>query len=111
MDLFLDVTVAEHRTFERKGDDLHSTVDVPLADLVLGGEVEVPMITGKKAALKVPPETQNGKVFRLKGKGMPKQGTPSTYGDQLVEVRAVLPQHLTPEQRELFEQLRATAGR
>ena len=109
VDLFLDVTVGQHRAFERKGEDLHTTVDVPLADLVLGGEVEVPLITGKKVALKVPPDTQNGKVFRLKGKGMPKQGATSTYGDELVELRAVLPQHLTPEQRQLFEELRAAA--
>jgi DnaJ-class molecular chaperone len=112
VDLNLDVTVAPHATFERKGDDLHTVVEVPLADLVLGGEVEVPTIGGKRVALKVPPETQNARVFRLKGKGMPKQGQPSSHGDELVEVRAVIPQHLTPEQRQFFEKLRAAgAGR
>ena len=74
-------------------------------DAVLGGEIEAPVITGKSVVLKIPPETQNGRVFRLRGKGMPKRRG-SGYGDQLVTVRVVLPSGLTDEERALFERLR-----
>ena len=105
LDLYLSVTVAPHARFERKGNDLLSQVSVPLADAVLGGEVEVGTITGAKVALKLPPETQNGRVFRLRGKGMPK-GRGGGHGDLLATVKVVLPTNLSDEQRELFQQLR-----
>jgi DnaJ-class molecular chaperone len=111
LDLYLKITIARHRTFERKGDDLLVTVEVPLVDAVLGGEAEVPTITVKKVALKVPPETPNGKVFRLKGKGMPrKHGGSGSHGDLLVTVKAELPSNLDDEQRRLFERLRELDG-
>jgi DnaJ-class molecular chaperone len=55
--------------------------------------------------LKIPPETQNGKVFRLKGKGMPRLGEPDGRGDLYAEVKVVLPQHLSAKERELFQEL------
>ncbi|MCH8199789.1 MAG: DnaJ domain-containing protein [Chloroflexi bacterium] len=105
LDIYLSVTVAPHPRFERKGNDLLTQVSVPLADAVLGGEVEVSTITGAKVALKLPPETQNGRVFRLRGKGMPK-GKSGGHGDLLAMVKVVLPTNLSDEQRELFERLR-----
>jgi DnaJ-class molecular chaperone len=107
LDLYLKVTIAAHKRFERKGDDLSVVVDVPLVDAVLGGEVEVPTIAGKSLALKVPAETQNGRVLRLKGKGMPcKRGAVTSHGDLLATVKVVLPSELSDEQRGLFERLR-----
>jgi len=108
LDIYLVVTVSLDKAFYRDGDDLVISVAVPLLDMVLGGEVEVPTITGKKVALKLPPETENGKVFRLKGKGMPrKRGVAvGTHGDELVTVQAVLPKDMGPEPRKLFEQLK-----
>lgn len=105
--IYLVVTVSPHKTFQRTGDDLLITVKVPLLDMVLGGEVEVPTIAGKKVALMLPPETENGKVFRLKGKGMPRSrgGVATPHGDQLVTVQAVLPRNMGTQQRKLFEQL------
>ena len=107
-DLYLQVTVSPHRTFERKGDDLSVSVETPLAVAMLGGEVEAPTITARKVALTIPPETQNGRVFRLKGKGMPrKQGAgAAANGDLLVSIRVTLPAGLTDEERELFQRLR-----
>ena len=105
LDIYLSVTVAPHPRFERKGNDLLTQVSVPLADAVLGGEVEVSTITDAKVALKLPPETQNGRVFRLRGKGMPK-GKSGGHGDLLATVKVVLPTNLSDEQRELFERLR-----
>lgn len=103
-DLFLVVKVLPHRIFERKGDDLYVEVPVPLLTAVLGGEVGVPTLKGN-VALKVPPETQNGKVFRLAGQGMPHLND-SSRGDIFAKVKAVLPTQLTPQERQLFEQLR-----
>jgi DnaJ-class molecular chaperone len=109
LDVNLKITVAAHRTFERKDDDLLTTVNVALEDAVLGGEIEVPTISSKKVALTVPPETQNGKVFRLKGKGMPRKKG-SGHGDLLATVKVVLPVGLSDEQRKFFQQLRDLRG-
>ncbi|MCY4599809.1 MAG: J domain-containing protein [Acidobacteria bacterium] len=103
-EFYLVVAVAPHAVFERVGDDVRFTARVPLLDAVLGGEAEAPSLGGKSIAVRVPPETQNGRVIRLRGKGMPKRG--GGHGDMLVTVQAVLPVDLTPEQRELFEKLR-----
>ncbi|MPZ98718.1 MAG: DnaJ domain-containing protein [Dehalococcoidia bacterium] len=103
-DLFLRVEVAPHRTFERKGDDLHVDVDVPVADAALGGEVRVPTLKGKSLALRVPAGTQGGRVFRLAGQGMARSG--GGFGDLFARARLVLPERLTDEQRRLFEELR-----
>lgn len=103
-EFYLVVTVAPHAVFERSGDDVRFTARVPLVDAVLGGEMEAPSLGGKSVAVRVPPGTQNGRVIRLRGKGMPKRG--GGHGDMLVTVMAVLPVDLTPEQRALFERLR-----
>jgi len=103
-DLFLIVSVKRHKTFERKGNDLHVEVPVPLTDAVLGGEIQVPTIKGK-VMLKIPPETQNGRIFRLKGQGMP-QLSSSNRGDLMAKVKVMLPTNLSQEEKELFEQLR-----
>lgn len=102
--LDLVVTVSRHRIFDRDGDDLRCGADAPLAAAILGGEIEVPTLDGKPVALSIPAETQNGRVFRLRGKGLPKR-VGGGYGDLLVAVRVVLPTNLTNEQRLLFQQL------
>jgi molecular chaperone DnaJ len=104
-DLYLVVRVLPHKLFERKGDDLHTEVSVPLATAVLGGEVRLPTLDGN-LSLKIPPETQNGKVFRLAGKGMPQLGN-ANYGSLFAKVNVVLPTNLTEEERRLFEKLRS----
>ena len=89
--------------------DLYTHVAVPLTTAVLGGEAEVPTLGGKPLRLKIPPTTQNGQVFRLKGHGMPAVGKPDERGDlyATVDVAAAAKQ-LTPEQREHFEALQKT---
>jgi len=104
-DLYLVAKVLSHNLFERKGDDLYAEVPVPLAIAMLGGEVGLPTLNGN-LSLKIPPETQNGKVFRLAGKGMPKLGN-SDYGNMFAKVKVVLPTNLTAEERKLFERLRS----
>ena len=102
-DLYLVVSVKPHRLFERKGDDLYVEVAVPLTVAVLGGEVFVPSLKGE-LALKVPPETQNGRAFRLAGRGMPHLGN-SSHGDLLAKVSVLLPTKLSEEEKKLFERL------
>ncbi|MDD5313426.1 MAG: DnaJ C-terminal domain-containing protein [Dehalococcoidia bacterium] len=104
-DLYLIVKLLPHPAFERKGDDLEVDVPVPLVTAVLGGEVQVPTLKGSKLALKIPPETQNGKIFRLSQQGMPRlNGT--GRGDMLARVAVVLPSKLSDKERGLFEQLK-----
>ena len=105
-DLYLVVTVKPHPQFERKGDDLHVEVSVPLTVAVLGGEAQVPTPKGS-LALKIPPETQNGTSFRLAGQGMPHLGN-STRGDLMAKVKIMIPTGLSPEEKKLFEQLAKT---
>jgi molecular chaperone DnaJ len=103
-DLYLNITVLPHSVFERQGDDLYVNVPVPLVTAVLGGEVQVPTLKGQ-LALKIPPETQNGRVFKLRGQGMPHLGK-NTRGDLMAKVNIVIPQNLTEKEKELFRQLR-----
>jgi curved DNA-binding protein len=103
-DLYLVTSVRPHRTFRRHGDDLYTDVSVPLTVAVLGGEVKVSTPKGSKLSLKIPPETQNGRTFRLKEQGMPHLGN-SAKGDLLARVKVVLPTKLTDEEKELFQKL------
>jgi curved DNA-binding protein len=104
-DLYLRIKLEPHRVFTRKGPDLHAKIRVPVTTAVLGGEADVPTITGKPLRLRVPPTTQNGQVFRLKGHGMPLGGKTQERGDLFATVDIELPKSLTPEQRKHFEAL------
>jgi DnaJ-class molecular chaperone len=104
-DLYLRVRLVPHPTFARKGADLHVTLKLPLTTAVLGGEAEVPTLSGKPLRLRVPPTTQNGQVFRLRGHGMPIVGRPQERGDLYAAVEVELPRTLDAEQREHFEAL------
>ena len=105
-DVYLRVTVLPDLRFERDGDDLRTEVEVPLYTALLGGEVEVPTPTGR-VALKVPPESQPGRLFRLRGQGMPRLKGKDGRGDLLARLRLALPTSLTEEERTLIRQLRA----
>jgi molecular chaperone DnaJ len=102
-DLYLVVSIQPHQRFARRGDNLYGEVSVPLTTAVLGGEVEIPTLKGK-VTLKIPPETQNGRTFRLSKQGMPHLGN-STYGDLLAKVNVMLPTKLSNEEKKLFERL------
>jgi curved DNA-binding protein len=104
-DMYLAVSILEHSIFHLKGNDIHVDVPVPLTDAVLGGEASVPTPKGKNLALKIPPDTQNGKVFRLAGQGMPEIGK-DKKGDLFARVKVLLPDNLTEHEKELFRQLK-----
>ncbi len=109
-DLYLVIGVEEDPVFERRGDDVHVFVDVPIVTAALGGEAVVRTLSGSGGlALKIPAGTQNGRVFRLAGQGMPRFKQ-AGRGDILAEVSLQLPEPLTPEQIALFQQLRDLEG-
>ncbi|MBN1994607.1 MAG: DnaJ domain-containing protein [Anaerolineae bacterium] len=104
-DLYLRVKVAPDPRFERKGDELHTTVPVDLYTAVLGGETRVPTLSGE-VNLKIPAGSQNGQTFRLRGRGMPKLNKKDQHGDLYARLDVRLPTKLTAEQRKQFETLR-----
>ncbi|HXD95893.1 MAG TPA: DnaJ C-terminal domain-containing protein [Candidatus Acidoferrum sp.] len=104
-DLYLAVTVAPHRDFERHGDDIHFAVPITAPEAALGVSLEIPTLRGK-VSMKIPPATSSGRTFRLPGYGMPKLKG-GGHGNQLVTVRIAMPADLRPEERELYEKLRA----
>lgn len=103
-DLYLKVEVLPHATFAREEDNLRVAVPVDLYTAVLGGAIEVPTID-RTVKLTVPPETANGKVFRLRGLGMPKLRNPDEHGDLYAAIEVQLPQNLSDQEKELFRQL------
>jgi molecular chaperone DnaJ len=103
-DLYLNISVKPHNLFECKGDDLYVDVPVPLTTAMLGGEAQVTTPKGK-LSLKIPPETQNGRVFRLAGQGMPHLGS-SSRGALFARTRVVLPDKITDEEKKLFQRLK-----
>ncbi len=104
-DLYLRIRLTPDATFERKGQDLYVRVPIPLTTAVLGGEANVRTIAGKSLRLKIPPTTQHGQMFRLKGHGMPVPGKAGEFGDLYATADVQLPRQLTPEQRAHFEAL------
>lgn len=104
-DLYLRVRLLPHPVFERRGQDLHTKVAVPLTTAVLGGDVAVPTMTGSTLRLKVPELTQNGQVFRLRGQGMPAVGKPADRGDLYATADIAIPKALTERERELYGEL------
>jgi len=104
-DLYLRVRIAPDPTFERKGDDLQTTVHVPLTSAVLGGEAQVRTLEGP-VGIRIPAGTPVGQVFRLRGHGLPKLGARGERGDMLATLAVDLPRRLTDRQKELFEELR-----
>lgn len=103
-DLYLKVAVVPHGVFTRDGNDLRRDVDLDLYTAILGGEVSVDTLDGR-VTLKVPSETQSGRVFRLRGKGMPDLRHPNQRGDLYVKVRIQLPEHLDEREKRLFREL------
>ncbi|MCF7967165.1 MAG: molecular chaperone DnaJ [Methylobacter tundripaludum] len=102
-DLYVQVQVKDHEIFTRDGANLYCEVPISFPTACLGGELEVPTLNGK-VLLKIPAETQTGKLFRLRGKGVkPVRG--GAVGDLLCKVQVETPVHLTKEQKALVEQL------
>ena len=109
-DLYLRIRLAPHPVFERKGRDLYVRVPLPVTTAVLGGEADVQTLAGRPARLRIPPLTQNGQVFRLKGFGMPAVGKANEKGDLYGRVDVQLPAQLSAEERAHYEALAKLSG-
>jgi molecular chaperone DnaJ len=105
-DLYVSIHVREHPIFRREGNDLYCDVPITLVTAALGGELEVPTLDGR-VMLKVPAETQTGKVFRLRGKGV-KSVRGGGAGDLLCRVMVETPINLNKRQKELLQEFGAT---
>lgn len=102
--LYITIQIKPHPKFVRDGNNLHTTVPVDLYTALLGGEVKVPTMTGS-AKIKIPPETQSGKTFRLSGQGMPAFKKPDKKGDLYARVEIQLPTNLSEKEKQMFRQL------
>jgi curved DNA-binding protein len=105
-DLHLVVEVLSHPLFQREGNDLLTDVSVTLPQALLGAELSVPTLEGS-VIMKIPPGTQGGSTFRLRGKGMPELHGKGV-GDELVKVNVAIPRNLSARQKELVEELAKT---
>jgi molecular chaperone DnaJ len=105
-DLYVQINVKQHAIFERQDNDLHCEVPISFIVAALGGSIEVPTLEGR-VTLKIPAETQTGKVFRLRGKGM-KSVRGHGQGDLLCKVVVETPVNLSKEQKELLTQLQSS---
>jgi curved DNA-binding protein len=104
-DLIIKVNVKNHKRVERKGDDLNVDVPIDLYTAVLGGETRISTFSGK-INLKITPETQQGKIVKLSGQGMPKYNLPNQRGDLYVKFIINIPKNLTDKEIELFSELK-----
>lgn len=105
-DLYITFSIADDARWTREGNDLHMKAHLDLYTALLGGELTVDTLTGK-VKLKIKPETPNGNVVRLKGKGFPVYKQEGQSGDLYVTLEVKLPTHLTEKEKELFKQLQA----
>ena len=102
-DVYLKINIEKDANFERKDDDLHTSVTVDVFTAMLGGEAEVHTLGGK-IRLTIPAGTQPEQLIRLGGRGMPKVKSPETKGDLYVRVKVLIPKNLSAEQKELLAQ-------
>ncbi|MBW8270169.1 molecular chaperone DnaJ [Caldovatus aquaticus] len=109
-DLYVDVAVRPHPIFQREGANIFIRVPLRMTQAALGGPIEVPTIDGGRARLTIPPGTQSGEKFRLRGKGFSVLRS-AARGDMYVEVAVETPQNLTRRQRELLEEFEAEAAK
>ncbi|MGI9489834.1 MAG: molecular chaperone DnaJ [Geminicoccaceae bacterium] len=108
-DLYIFVSVAPHRMFERDGANIQCRVPIPLSTAALGGQIEVPTIDGNRARLQVPEGTQTGHRFRLRGKGMTELNG-SGRGDMFAELTVETPVNLTKRQKDLLREFEEEGG-
>lgn len=101
-DLYVDIQIRAHELFKRDGDQLFADIPIAVTTAVLGGQIKVPTLDGE-VMLKVPPETQSGRTFRLRGKGV-KSVRSSRTGDLMVRVDVETPINLNRDQKDLLRE-------
>jgi len=109
-DLYIFLRVQPHETFERDGKDLYCAIPISITQAALGADISVPTLEGKPAKLAIPAGTQNGRVLKLKGEGVPELHAPNRRGDLYVKVVVRVPTKLSARARELLKELAASNG-
>ena len=109
-DLYVIIHVKDHKIFERDGNDIYIKVPISFTTAALGSSIDIPTLTGGKASLKIPPGTQTGTVFRMKGKGIHSLHGYGT-GSQLVEVEVAVPKKLSKKQKDLLKDFDKTVDK
>ncbi len=105
---FIEIIVSPHKYFRRQANDILLNLNINISQAVLGAEIEVPTVDGIEK-MKIPAGTQPGKVFNIKGKGVPRLRN-NGRGDQLVIINVDIPTRISSEQRQLFKKLADTLG-
>jgi len=108
-DLYIYVSVREHKLYERQGVNLYTAIPVSMVCATLGGTIEIPGIDGRKIEVSIPEGTQTGAQIRLKGEGMPFMHS-QKRGDLFVMIKVETPMHLNKKQKELLEEFRALSN-
>ena len=108
-DLYVFLSIKPHDLFQRDGADIHCRVPIPMTRAALGGHVEVPTVDGGRARVSIPPGTQSGHRFRLRGKGMSVLRS-HQRGDMYIQAEVETPVDLTRKQRELLQEFEAAGG-
>jgi curved DNA-binding protein len=104
-DLMINISIAQNKVYTRNVDDLNTEISIDLYKALLGGNVNLSTMGGT-VKIKIPPETQQGKILKLKSLGMPKYGNAAEMGDLYVKINVILPANLTNEEKELIKQLK-----
>ncbi len=109
-DLYLQIKIQPHHIYHREGENIKQVLRIDLYTAVLGGKTDINTFSGP-LKITIPAGVQNGRLLRLKGKGMPVYDSQGQFGDMLVQIEVSIPENLTTEQRELFQKLRDLSTR
>jgi molecular chaperone DnaJ len=109
-DLYVFVHVLPHKYFERNGNDVYCMIPISITQAALGAEIYITTLDDKKVKLKIPPGTQNGKILRLRNEGIPYLNYTSGKGDMYINIRVVVPQHLSQKEQKLLRELSYIIG-
>ncbi len=109
-DLYVFLRVQPHESFEREGKDVYCAIPISITQAALGADITVPTLDGKQVKLSVPPGTQNGRVLRLKGEGVPELHSSTRRGDLYIKLMVRIPTKLNSKARELLKELAASNG-
>jgi molecular chaperone DnaJ len=109
-DLYVYIHIKPHEYFERDGNDIYCMIPISITQASLGSEILVATLDDKKMKVKIPPGTQNGKVLRIRGEGIPYVNNPRMRGDMYIKIRIEVPTKLTPRAKELLKELATLSG-
>jgi molecular chaperone DnaJ len=109
-DLYVFLRVQPHESFERDGRDVYCAVPISITQAALGADIVVPTLDDKTVRVSIPPGTQNGRILRLRGEGIPELHNPGKRGDMYIKIVVRVPTKITPKAKELLKELASVSG-